>query len=47
VTLAWQLALARVVIPIPCASRPTSIQDSAAAADLELTADEVATLSEA
>ncbi len=47
VTLAWQLALAPVVIPIPGASRPTSIQDSAAAADLELTADEVATLSAA
>jgi aryl-alcohol dehydrogenase-like predicted oxidoreductase len=47
VTLAWMLALAPVVIPIPGASRPTSIQDSAAAADLELTADEVATLSEA
>ena len=47
VTLAWQLALAPVVVPIPGASRPTSIQDSAAAADLELTADEVATLSEA
>ena len=47
VTLAWQLALAPVVIPIPGASRPTSIQDSARAADLELTADDVATLSEA
>jgi len=47
VTLAWQLALAPVVIPIPGSSRPASIQDSAAAADLELTADEVATLSAA
>jgi aryl-alcohol dehydrogenase-like predicted oxidoreductase len=47
VTLAWELALAPVVIPIPGASRPASIEDSAAAADLELTADEVATLSEA
>ncbi len=45
VTLAWELALAPVVIPIPGASRPTSIQDSAAAAGLELTADDVATLS--
>jgi aryl-alcohol dehydrogenase-like predicted oxidoreductase len=45
VTLAWELALAPVVIPIPGASRPTSIQDSAAAAALELTADDVATLS--
>jgi aryl-alcohol dehydrogenase-like predicted oxidoreductase len=47
VTLAWMLALAPVVVPIPGASRPTSIQDSAAAADLQLTADEVAALSEA
>ena len=47
VTLAWQLALAPVVIPIPGASRPSSIEDSAAAAELELTADDVATLSEA
>lgn len=45
VTLAWEIALAPVVIPIPGASRPTSIQDSAAAADLVLTADELATLS--
>ncbi len=46
-TLAWELALAPTVIPIPGASRPTSIEDSARAADLELTADDVATLSEA
>ncbi|MET8665804.1 aldo/keto reductase [Streptomyces tendae] len=45
VALAWQLALAPVVIPIPGASRPASIRDSAAAADLELTADQVALLS--
>ena len=36
-TLAWHLAQADVVIPIPGASRPESIQDSAAAADLQLT----------
>ena len=47
VTLAWELALAPVVIPIPGASRPASIQDSVLAADLELTADEVAALSAA
>ncbi len=47
VTLAWELALAPVVIPIPGASRPTSIQDSALAADLVLSADEVARLSAA
>lgn len=47
VTLAWELALAPVVIPIPGSSRPESIQDSAAAASLTLTADEVARLSAA
>jgi len=45
VTLAWHLALAPVVIPIPGASKPASITDSAQASDLELTADEVALLS--
>ncbi|MFB8230757.1 aldo/keto reductase [Cellulosimicrobium sp. NPDC055967] len=47
VTLAWELALAPVVIPIPGASRPESIQDSAAAADLVLTPEEVTRLSAA
>ena len=46
VTLAWELALADVVVPIPGSSRPASIQDSLAAAELELTADEIARLSE-
>lgn len=46
-TLAWQLALAPVVIPIPGASRPESILDSAGAAELELTADQIARLSAA
>ena len=45
VALAWELALAPVVIPIPGASRPESIQDSVRAAELQLTADELATLS--
>ncbi|WP_061962760.1 aldo/keto reductase [Demequina aurantiaca] len=45
VTIAWHLALSPVVIPIPGASRPQSIQDSAKAVDLELTAGEVDTLS--
>lgn len=44
VALAWELAQSPVVIPIPGAKRPTSITDSAAAADLELTQDEVARL---
>jgi len=45
VALAWELALAPVVVPIPGASRPASIEDSARAVDLELTADEMAELS--
>jgi aryl-alcohol dehydrogenase-like predicted oxidoreductase len=44
VTLAWQLAQSPCVIPIPGAKRPSSIIDSAAAADLELTEDELARL---
>ncbi|MHA3703830.1 aldo/keto reductase [Jatrophihabitans sp. YIM 134969] len=44
VALAWELAQAPVVIPIPGAKRPSSITDSAAAADLELTADQLARL---
>jgi aryl-alcohol dehydrogenase-like predicted oxidoreductase len=45
VTLAWMLALAPVVIPIPGASRPVSIIDSAKAAGLELTESEIGRLS--
>lgn len=45
VALAWELALAPVVIPIPGASRPASIQDSVRAAELQLTDDEIAALS--
>ena len=44
VALAWELAQSPVVIPIPGAKRPSSITDSAAAADLELTDDELARL---
>jgi aryl-alcohol dehydrogenase-like predicted oxidoreductase len=44
VALAWELAQSPVVIPIPGAKRPSSITDSAAAADLELTADELSRL---
>jgi aryl-alcohol dehydrogenase-like predicted oxidoreductase len=44
VTLAWHLAQADVVVPIPGASRPASIQDSAAAASLELTPEQLARL---
>jgi aryl-alcohol dehydrogenase-like predicted oxidoreductase len=45
VALAWELALAPVVIPIPGASRPASIQDSVQAVELELTAEEMKELS--
>jgi aryl-alcohol dehydrogenase-like predicted oxidoreductase len=44
VTLAWHLAQADVVVPIPGASRASSIQDSAAAADLELAPEQLARL---
>ncbi|OFE16071.1 aldo/keto reductase [Humibacillus sp. DSM 29435] len=45
VALAWELALAPVVIPIPGSSRPESITDSSQAGDLELTAAELESLS--
>jgi aryl-alcohol dehydrogenase-like predicted oxidoreductase len=41
VTLAWMLAKAPAVIPIPGASRPESIIDSAQAADLTLSPAEL------
>jgi len=44
VALAWELAQSPVVIPIPGAKRPQSVTDSAAAADLELTTEELARL---
>jgi len=47
VCLAWMLAKSPVVIPIPGSSRPESIRDSAAAADLALSADEVKKLDNA
>ena len=44
VTLAWMLAKAPVVIPIPGASRPESIIDSAQASELTLSPSELARL---
>jgi aryl-alcohol dehydrogenase-like predicted oxidoreductase len=44
VALAWQLAKAPVVIPIPGSSRPATIVDSAAATRLRLSDDELARL---
>jgi aryl-alcohol dehydrogenase-like predicted oxidoreductase len=44
VALAWELAQSPVVIPIPGAKRPASITDSAAAADLVLSQDELSRL---
>ena len=43
-TLAWMLAKSPVVVPIPGASRPESIRDSAQADSLSLTPREVAEL---
>jgi aryl-alcohol dehydrogenase-like predicted oxidoreductase len=47
VVLAWELSLSDRVLPIPGARRAASVVDSAAAADLELTADELARCSAA
>lgn len=47
VVLAWELSLSPQVVPIPGARRPESIADSAQAADLVLSADELARCSAA
>ncbi|MEU8398995.1 aldo/keto reductase [Nonomuraea sp. NPDC048892] len=47
IVLAWLLARSPAVIPVPGASRPRSITDSAAAADLTLSAEELALLENA
>ena len=44
VAVAWELSLSPAVIPIPGASRPESIIDSAQATNLVLSADELARL---
>ncbi|WP_024286766.1 aldo/keto reductase [Cellulomonas sp. KRMCY2] len=44
IALAWELAKAPVVIPIPGASRPETIRDSVRAAELDLTPEELARL---
>jgi len=44
VALAWLLAKSPVVIPIPGSSRPDTIRNSVAAADLHLTAEQTAQL---
>jgi aryl-alcohol dehydrogenase-like predicted oxidoreductase len=41
VTLAWHLAQADVVVPIPGASRPESITDSAAAPEVQLSPEQL------
>lgn len=46
VALAWLLARSPSVIPIPGASRPGTIRDSAAAADLELSTQDLARLND-
>ncbi|MCX7521781.1 aldo/keto reductase [Microbacterium sp. STN6] len=45
VALAWELSLTHLIIPIPGASRPESITDSAKAADLVLSSETIAYLS--
>lgn len=47
VTLAWQLSLGEHVIPIPGASQPESIRDSALAMGLELSSEELTDISDA
>jgi aryl-alcohol dehydrogenase-like predicted oxidoreductase len=47
VALAWQLAQSPVVVPIPGASRPGSIADSAEAADVVLSQEQLAALNAA
>jgi diketogulonate reductase-like aldo/keto reductase len=44
VVLAWHLAQSPVIVPIAGARQPRTIADSAAAADLTLTADDLALL---
>jgi aryl-alcohol dehydrogenase-like predicted oxidoreductase len=44
VCLAWLLATSPIMIPIPGSSRPETARDSAAASELVLTDDELATL---
>ena len=44
VCLAWMLARSPLVVPIPGSSRPETIRDSAAAADLALSPEELARL---
>jgi aryl-alcohol dehydrogenase-like predicted oxidoreductase len=46
VCLAWELSLSDVVVPIPGASRPESITDSAGAVDLKLDEDDLAQLAQ-
>ena len=46
VTLAWMLAEAPVVIPIPGSSRPETVLDSARSVELDLSADELERLSQ-
>ncbi|MER6030841.1 aldo/keto reductase [Streptomyces sp. NPDC001851] len=47
VCLAWLLSLSPTVIPIPGASRPETVRDSAAAAELTLTETELTRLTDA
>ena len=45
VALAWELSLSDVVVPIPGASRPESVEDSVGAVDLKLDDEDLSRLS--
>ena len=47
VVLAWLLALSPTVIPIPGSSRPETIADSARAAELTLSPEEIDAVTDA
>ncbi|MFD9543191.1 aldo/keto reductase [Streptomyces sp. NPDC060022] len=47
IALAWLLSRSPAVIPVPGASRPASVRDSARAADLELSPEELTQLEDA
>ena len=47
ICLAWELAKSPVVIPIPGATRPETIRDSATATDVTLTAEQMTLLNAA
>jgi aryl-alcohol dehydrogenase-like predicted oxidoreductase len=47
VAIAWLLARSPVMLPIPGTSSPEHLEENVAAADLELTDDEIESLNDA